>query len=90
MTDDGSKSVRDDPYQAGYDRLEALFDFSQYIRFLQLQYEWRSKEQQLKLEEMKARKEKRLAFIKQLASYYPEEPRRFAAIQETFEPKSIA
>jgi hypothetical protein len=88
MTEDGSKSVRDDPYQAGYDRLEALFDFSQYIRFLQLQIEWRTEEKQKQLDKLKARKDKRLSLIRRLDSFYPEEPRRWASIQESFDPQT--
>jgi hypothetical protein len=90
MTEDGSKSVRDDPYQAGYDRLKTLFDFSQYIRFLQLQIEWRTKEIQKQLDELKTRKDKRLSLIRRLDTFYPEEPRRWASIQETFNPQNIA
>ncbi|MEJ2456296.1 MAG: hypothetical protein P8103_19400 [Candidatus Thiodiazotropha sp.] len=90
MTEDGTKSVRDDPYQAGYDRLETLFDFSQYNRFLQLQIDWRTEERQKKLDEMKARKEKRLSVIRRLNDIYPEEPRRWASIQETFNPQTVA
>jgi len=90
MTEDGSKSVRDDPYQAGYNRLKTLFDFSQYIRFLQLQIGWRSKEKQKQLDELKARKDKRLSLIQRLDTFYPEEPRRWASIQETFDPRTVA
>ena len=53
MAEDGSKSVRDDPYQAGHDRFDALFDLSLHIRFLQLQIEWRTKEKHKQLDALR-------------------------------------